>query len=300
MRTFPLAALAGAALLLAACGTQTTSAPGDGDRRCPSASPLPPGAAGLSEGGVRITSFAGAAAAGGDCPASEAAATYEVTNDSGTPMTYTVALGFRSASGGAVDVVTQTVAGVRPGQTVRRTVRPSRLPSAAPVVTGAEISKVRSVPAAEAPAQGGPCPRSGVRVYADQGDAAMGLRVVGLHLENCGTRVYRLDGYPELHLLDEEHRPVTGVRVQRGGDGISSGTGADATPVPLALKPGEAARATLTWRNTTGFGDPVNAPYVRVHARPGADPVTVTPELDLGTTGRLGVGAWQRTDAGTP
>ncbi|MFE2265335.1 DUF4232 domain-containing protein [Streptomyces griseosporeus] len=300
MRTFPLAALAGAALLLAACGTQTTSARGDGDRRCPSASPLPPGAAGLSEGGVRITSFTGAAAAGGDCPASEAAATYEVTNDSGTPMTYTVALGFRSASGGAVDVVTQTVAGVRPGQTVRRTVRPSRLPSAAPVVTGAEISKVRGVPAAEAPSQGGPCPRSGVRLYADQGDAAMGLRVVGLHLENCGTRVYRLDGYPELQLLDDEHRPVTGVRVQHGGDGISSGTGADATPVPLALKPGEAARATLTWRNTTGFGDPVNAPYVRVHARPGADPVTVTPELDLGTTGRLGVGAWQRADAGTP
>ncbi|MFF9619887.1 DUF4232 domain-containing protein [Streptomyces griseosporeus] len=300
MRTFPLAALVGAALLLTACGAQTTSARGDADRHCPSASPLPSGAAGLSEGGVRITSFAGAAVAGGGCPAAEAAATYEVTNDARTPMTYTVALGFRSASDGAVDVVTQTVAGVRPGQTVRRTVRPDQLPSAAPAVTGVEISKVRGVPAAEAPSQGGPCPRSGVRVYADQGDAAMGLRAVGLHLENCGTGVYRLDGYPELRLLGEDRTPVTGVRVQHGGDGISSGTGADATPVPLALKPGEAARATLTWRNTTGSGDPVNAPYVRVHAKPGADPVTVTPELDLGTTGRLGVGAWQRADAGTP
>lgn len=42
----------------------------------------------------------------------------------------------------------------------------------------------------------------------------------------------------------------------------------------------------------------MNAPYVEVTAKPGAKPVTVTPELDLGTTGRLGVGPWKKTPAG--
>jgi hypothetical protein len=138
-------------------------------------------------------------------------------------------------------------------------------------------------------------------VYADKGDAAMGLRVVGLHLENCGTHTYDLDGYPQLRLFDEEHEPVEGVRILHGGDSIATGTGADGTPRPLTLKPGEGARAGLVWRNTTGMESaPVNAPYVRVVAKPGATAVTVTPELDLGTTGKLGVGPWQRDETSTP
>ncbi|MFJ6776515.1 DUF4232 domain-containing protein, partial [Kitasatospora sp. NPDC091257] len=60
----------------------------------------------------------------------------------------------------------------------------------------------------------------------------------------------------------------------------------------------EGARTTLVWRNTTeaGAGDPLNAPYVRVRATPDAAPVTVVPEIDLGTTGRLGAGAWVPED----
>lgn len=40
----------------------------------------------------------------------------------------------------------------------------------------------------------------------------------------------------------------------------------------------------------------MNAPYARVWAKPGAAPVTVIPELDLGTTGRLGVGPWKKDE----
>ncbi len=161
-----------------------------------------------------------------------------------------------------------------------------------------KIVKVRSVPSAEAPQPGGPCPASGLRLSADEGDAAMGLRVVGLHLRNCGTTTVTLDGYPTLQLLDQEHRPIDGVRLLSGGAQIATGTGADNPPQEIALRPGEGARTTLVWRNTTEDGTPVSAPYVRVRATPGAAPVMVTPELDLGTTGRLGIGAWAREDAG--
>jgi len=159
---------------------------------------------------------------------------------------------------------------------------------------GVKVLKVRSVPTAEAPSEGGACPPSGVRVYADRGDAAMGLRAVGLHLENCGTADVVLDGFPQVQVLDEAHAPVDGVQVLRGGAAIATGTGADAPARRFTVAPGGKAQATLVWRNTDdASAAPVNAPYVRVRATPDAAPVMVTPELDLGTTGRIGVGAWQ-------
>ncbi|WP_457034166.1 DUF4232 domain-containing protein [Kitasatospora sp. P5_F3] len=126
----------------------------------------------------------------------------------------------------------------------------------------------------------------------------MGLRAVGLHLENCGTGTTRLNGYPQLQILDEKHKVVESVQILQGGSAIATGTGADGTPEPLALQPGERARATVVWRNTleAWVADPVNAPYLRVRAQADSDPVMVIPELDLGTTGRLGVGPWQRDD----
>lgn len=168
----------------------------------------------------------------------------------------------------------------------------------APEVSGIKVIKVRSVPADEGSSASGPCPASGVHIYADEGDAAMGLRVVGLHLVNCGTRTYELNGYPELELLDEGHDTVDGVRILQGTDRISTATGGGGSPQLVVLRPGEAARSTLAWRNTTeaGVGDPVNVPYVRVRAKAGAGPVMVEPELDLGTTGQLGVGPWKKDE----
>ncbi|WP_324609108.1 DUF4232 domain-containing protein [Streptomyces sp. MUSC 125] len=259
--------------------------------------PLPLPTGGLTEDGVEITGLSGWTPGGGHgCRSDGFLADFTVTNHGGTAKTYTVTLGFLSASKGAVDNVETTVLAVRPGQSVRRTVRTGELPPGTPGVTSVSIVKVRSVPLAEAPSESGPCPASGVRVHADRGDAAMGLRVVGLHLENCGKAPYRLNGRPKLQIVDASHEPVTGVSIVPG-DRIATGTGADGTPRDIILEPGERAYAGLVWRNTTEAGDgyvPVNAPYLRVWARPGARPVMTTPELDLGTTGRLGVGPWKK------
>ncbi|MFJ9446616.1 DUF4232 domain-containing protein [Kitasatospora sp. NPDC101235] len=286
-----------AALLLAGCGTATTTASGGGPEAsgtpgsCGTPPPTAPGGAPqstkLAQGGVRIT------AAGPGC------AEYEVTNANSEPYDVTVVFGLRSPEGAALDNLTRTVTGLAPGATEKGRIDLST-PGPADTRTSKskpELLKVRSVPTAEAPNAGGPCPPSGLRLYADEGSAAMGLRAVGLHLRNCGTAIVTLDGYPQVQPLDLDHRPLDGVRILRGGAEIATGTGADDPPQKIALRPGEGARATLVWRNTTEAGDPLNAPYVRVRATADAAPVMVTPELDLGTTGRLGAGAWTREAA---
>ncbi|GAB2868162.1 DUF4232 domain-containing protein [Streptomyces deserti] len=257
------------------------------------ASPLPghasapPGdPADLERDGVRITRLSTGSS---DC-ASGLSAGFEVTNRGAEASTYTITFSWTSETGAAMVSTEQTVSSVGPGRTVRRTVHTTD-----PGASRVRVLEVRSVPAAEAGSPGGPCPPSGVRVYADQdADAAMGLRALSVHLENCGTRPYAVHGYPRLEILDEDHEPVTGVDVRHGGAGVATGTGADGTPRPVNLRPGQRAHATLVWRNTVQAGEPVHAPYVRVWARPGARPVVVTPELDLGTTGRLGVGPWKK------
>ncbi|MGW9450646.1 DUF4232 domain-containing protein [Streptomyces sp. NPDC055632] len=225
-------------------------------------------------------------------------ATYSVTNRGTEPRTYTVTFRFLSVqTGTGLANPEETVRDVAPGRTVRRTVTPEGIsPDAAAGQVSVDVLTVRSVPVAEEPSEGGACPPTGVRVYADEGDAAMGLRVVGLHLENCGTRPYRLKGYPRVEPLDEAHARPDGVSVLEGGDAIASGTGADGPPEQLVLAPGERAHAVLVWRNTVDSvtDGPVNAPYARVWAKPGAAPVMVIPEFDLGTTGKLGVGPWKK------
>ncbi|MFE9899307.1 DUF4232 domain-containing protein [Streptomyces achromogenes] len=301
-----LSALAATAVLLTACGTEheetgrtdaRATASRDGTRiddpgkdgvritslTLPPASPSPTRDS-LSVDGLTTGSDSGVSAA------------YEVTNDGTEAWTYSVVFTFLSGDGGAVALQTETVRDVGPGQTVRGTVRAGQLPSAAPRVTGAKVFRVTKVPVGEAPAGPGTCPASGVRVSADKGDAAMGLRVVGLHLDNCGERAYTVEGYPLLELLDDSLRPVDGVRILHGSGEITPGAGPDEPPRPVTLKPGESATAALVWRNTTGFGTPVNVPHVRVRAREGAEPVTVTPHLDLGTTGKLGVRPWEKAE----
>ncbi|MEU0031920.1 DUF4232 domain-containing protein [Streptomyces sp. NPDC006335] len=321
-RTAP--AVLAAVLLLAACGSQSGPPGGDVDggpvrveAQCPpdvaqygsspslQPSPRPSGTPtplpvppvegdGGAEDGVKITALYAWGPNSG-CAGADYSADFEITNQQKQTATYTLTIGFLSASGGPVDNAEHTVEAVAPGRTVKGTVVMGERAGNAPEVTGAEVSKVRSVPEDEAPSASGDCPESGMHLYADEGDAAMGLRVVGLHLVNCGTRPIRLNGYPKLAIQDEDHHPVDGVRILEGTDQISTGLGGDSSPRPVVLSPGEAAVTGLAWRNTTQSGEPVNAPYVRVWATPAADPVMVVPELDLGTTGKLGVGPW-RTD----
>ncbi|MET7288960.1 DUF4232 domain-containing protein [Streptomyces sp. NPDC005573] len=255
-----------------------------------SPSPVPSAAPGAAQDGVRITGiYSGAMDEDGTCRQSSLTAAFSLTNPSRREMTYTIVFDARGYTG-----ATRVVGSVKPGRTLHGTVAMAR--SYGDVAQGANVSvlSVRSVPTAEAPSTGGPCPASGVRVYADRGDAAMGLRVMGLHLENCGRSPYTLEGRPLLRIVDADHEPVEGIRVVPGEQVALLDNSPDLVR-PLTLRPGERARADIAWRNTVeAFGGAVNAPYLRVRAKAGAAPVMVTPELDLGTTGRLGVRAWRK------
>ncbi|WP_030741643.1 DUF4232 domain-containing protein [Streptomyces sp. NRRL S-31] len=293
-----------ALLLLTACGTGRPGGPGaDVAATAPRPSATAPSVDGVRVTSVTIPTGAPTATPRSDglvhadpLPAGDSgiSAAYEVTNDGTGPLTYTILFDFTTDAGEVMANRSETVRSVGPGATARGTVRLGRLAPGASPVTRVEVARVTKVPAAEAPPASGECPPSGLRLTADDGDAAMGLRVVGLHLENCGTRAHRLDGYPLLELLGEDLAPVEGVRIVHGSGGISTGTGFDEPARPLVLEPGESALSGLMWRNTTGSGTAVDVPHVRVRAERGADPVTVTPHLDLGTTGRLAVRAWTR------
>ncbi|MCN9242313.1 DUF4232 domain-containing protein [Streptomyces sp. RY43-2] len=307
-RAVPLLPALAALLLLTACGTEHAGTPGTGEAAAPE-SPTP--VKGPSVDGVRITSVTLPSAtptpsAGSDGYSVHAdpltigrdsgiSAAYEVTNDGTQALTYTILFDFTDDAGGVMSNREETVRTVAPGATVRRTVRLGEWAPGSSRVTRVKVGRVTKVPTAEAPSASGECPPSGIRVSADDGDAAMGLRVVGLHLQNCGKRDYSLNGYPLLELLDDDLAPVDGVRIVHGSGGITTGTDFDEPARPLVLKPGESASSGLMWRNTTEFGTAVNVPHVRVRAERGADPVIVTPRLDLGTTGKLAVRAWTRS-----
>ncbi|MFD4785887.1 DUF4232 domain-containing protein [Streptomyces sp. NPDC058459] len=257
----------------------------------PPGSPTPvPSTTGTVRDGVRITRlYSGAIDEEGVCRPSSLTAEFEVTNPASHEMTYTIVLDARGYTGAS-----RVMGPVEPGKTVRGRVAMTREHGDLAGGTSVSILSVRSVPSAETPAPGGPCPASGVRVYADEGDAAMGLRVVGLHLENCGKKPYAVDGRPELEIIDAGHERVDGVRILPSAEVAQLGGPPDVAR-PLTLRPGERALSGIVWRNTVQAVDgAVNAPYLRVRARAGAAPVTLTPELDLGTTGRLGVQAWRK------
>lgn len=132
-------------------------------------------------------------------------------------------------------------------------------------------------------------------------DAAMGLRVMTLTLTNCGTETLQLNGYPSITLLDEDREPLT-VAVGQGSFGISSETGLDAEPQPVTVAPGASATTGLLWRNT--YDDTTAPPVVGVHleiavavGQPSQVFTPVSPRggpatLDLGSTGKVGVGPW--------
>jgi uncharacterized protein DUF4232 len=253
-------------LLLTACGTQPAGHPTD--TACvsqPVAEPSQP------ESGVRIT---------GVSPGVAHCAEFEVTNTERHAAVYTVTFAFLADSGEALSNPKRTVPTIGPGRTMRYTINPGEL--RAPAVR-VKVIKVRSVPAAEAPSTS--CPPSGLRTYADDdADAAMGLRDLGIHLENCGKHPVRLTGYPQLQLLDEDHKPVPEVRLLHAGG----------PPHPFDLKPGERASAHLIWRNTTESDAALNLPYARLRANADTAPVMITPEFDLGTTGKLTIHPWKK------
>ncbi|MBO2463343.1 DUF4232 domain-containing protein [Actinomadura violacea] len=136
------------------------------------------------------------------------------------------------------------------------------------------------------------CSAQGISLSMDQVDAAMGLRATWVRLRNCGTRPYRLNGYPALRVLGKDRQPFD-VHAIRGTRQIK-----DPGPKPITVAPGKSARIGIVWRNlvTESSVPAVNGTYLEVRPAAGR-PVVVLPAngpLDLGNTGRLETTAWAR------
>ncbi|NEB78169.1 DUF4232 domain-containing protein, partial [Streptomyces sp. SID14478] len=142
------------------------------------------------------------------------------------------------------------------------------------------------------------CPGSGMRLTADRGDAAMGLRTLPVTLTNCGEATFELYGYPRLTLTQSDGTPVEGVRVLEGTAAVTTAR-PDGGPRRVTLRPGDAAYTVLVWRNTyvDTTNPPVTVERVTVDPQVGRGTVTLRPgsALDLGSTGRLGTTAWRRS-----
>jgi len=145
------------------------------------------------------------------------------------------------------------------------------------------------------------CPESGLMVSAGGGEAAMGLRVQQLQVVNCGTVPRTLRGHPVVRVLDEDRAPLD-ISVRSGSAGITAVPSFDAAPATVTIKPGGRAGSAILWRNT--YTD-VSAPpavghYLEVTVAPGTAPQVITPEgdIDLGSTGKLGVAPWAARSGG--
>ncbi|MCG5448369.1 DUF4232 domain-containing protein [Micromonospora hortensis] len=168
-------------------------------------------------------------------------------------------------------------------------------PSGPPPAARAEAGPSSSTePSAE-------CPASGVRIRSTGGDAAMGLRALGLELVNCGEHPYQLNGYPVLHVFDEAREPIM-LRVVNGAKEITLGF--DQPPRQVTLAAGERATAVVLWRNLVTDSTVVatNGEFLTVAPAAGQPAEEVDPDgpIDLGNTGRIGVSAWKKADPSSP
>jgi hypothetical protein len=166
-------------------------------------------------------------------------------------------------------------------------------PQPGPRTTSPTSSPTRSPATVEPSGTPGACPPSGMLVRLGGHDAAMGLRVLGIELVNCGSVPITLNGYPEVRILDDD-RALLPVTVIRGSTAVASIDNFDTPPAPVTAAPGGRLVAGLVWRNRVEAGEVVTGTYLEIVPAPGQPAQTVRPEgrIDLGTTGRLGVTAW--------
>ncbi|MFG1958016.1 DUF4232 domain-containing protein [Nonomuraea sp. NPDC049028] len=158
-------------------------------------------------------------------------------------------------------------------------------PGAAPV--GPYHSTIAPRPTSWSPSPTPSCPGSGTSLTAEEPNAAMGLRVQTVTLTNCGNKVRSVHGYPRVRLLDKAGEPLD-IEIDRGARQVTTAVKDPGSRI-LSLRPGRSARFTLVWRNTYGGTDHPPALgttlVVGGHRVPG--------NFDLGSTGRLGVTAWE-------
>ncbi|MFF6910420.1 DUF4232 domain-containing protein [Streptomyces sp. NPDC012389] len=132
-------------------------------------------------------------------------------------------------------------------------------------------------PVADVPAQGpdpsptptptptGDCPASGAVVTMGEVQALLMSRAAVLTLTNCGSKPYRVDGYPSVQALGEEGERLP-VKVNPAG----SKFGRDQGPEALTLKPGATVRSMLAWVSTQEGGELIMADALELAAAPDA------------------------------
>ncbi|MFE3205606.1 DUF4232 domain-containing protein [Embleya sp. NPDC059237] len=144
------------------------------------------------------------------------------------------------------------------------------------------------------------CPPSGLRITADEPDAAMGLRAMTLTMSNCGESTRTVSGYPDIRVVGADGTRLD-VAVEPGAASITRADPSfQAPPQPVTLPPGARAIAGVVWRNTVtdGNGPAANGRYLDVTPltdQP-AQHVQVPGGLDVGNTGRVGTAPWCPAD----
>ncbi|MFE2020675.1 DUF4232 domain-containing protein [Streptomyces sp. NPDC059499] len=153
-------------------------------------------------------------------------------------------------------------------------------PTPSPAATGsaqAGAGGVRAEPlptpsvTADVPAQGAPspsestadCPASGVRVDVGPVLTAMFNRAVTLTLVNCGTKPYRVNGYPSVRALGEDGKRIP-VPVNADGSMFGNDQGAKG----VTLKPGGTVRSILAWVSTEEGGDLIEGNALEIAPAP--------------------------------
>ena len=167
-------------------------------------------------------------------------------------------------------------------------------PSPPPTAPGASASPSGSTdPLAE-------CPASGVRIRSTGSDAAMGLRALGLELVNCGDTPYQLNGYPALHVFDEQRDPIRCGGQGGQGDHLGLRPAAPAADSAPGNERATAGCSGATWSPTRQSSPPTAEPDGGARGRPTAQAVDPDGPVDLGNTGRIGVSAWKKADPSAP
>lgn len=113
-------------------------------------------------------------------------------------------------------------------------------------------------------------------------------RAVALTLTNCGSKPYRVDGYPSVQALGED-----GERLGEGQPGRPQ-FGRDHGPRALTLKPGATVRSMLAWVSTQEGGELVMADALELAAAPDAGARVYPLEgHDIRYMDELNVTAWR-------
>jgi len=125
---------------------------------------------------------------------------------------------------------------------------------------------ITDVPAPDpSPASTGECPASGAVVTMGEVQTAMMSRAVVLTLTNCGTKPYRVGGYPSVQALGEDGERLP-VKVNPAG----SMFGRDQGPKEVLLDPGLTVRSMLAWVSTKEGGELIMADALELAAAPDA------------------------------